>query len=61
VAAVEGAIARVLTAQAAEVARYRAGETKLIGVLVGAAMRETQGAADAAIVRKVLMEALAAR
>jgi hypothetical protein len=60
-AAVEGAIARVLVAQAAEVARYRAGETKLIGVLVGAAMRETQGAADAATVRKVLMEALAAR
>jgi glutaminyl-tRNA synthetase len=59
-AAVERAIARVLAAQSAEVARYRAGETKLIGVLVGAAMRETQGAADAAAVRKALMEALAA-
>jgi glutaminyl-tRNA synthetase len=58
-AAVEGAIARVLTANAAEVARYRAGETKLIGVLVGAAMRETQGAADAGAVRKALMDALA--
>ena len=45
-------------AQAAEVARYRAGEKKLLGVLLGAAMRETQGAADAAAVREVLLEKL---
>jgi Asp-tRNA(Asn)/Glu-tRNA(Gln) amidotransferase B subunit len=59
-AAVTGAIARVFAAHDAEVKRYRGGETKLLGVLVGAAMRETQGAADAATVRKLLLEALGA-
>ncbi len=57
-AAVEGAVARVLGAQAAEVARYRSGEKKLLGFLLGAAMRETQGKADPALLRKVLQEAL---
>jgi Glu-tRNA(Gln) amidotransferase subunit E-like FAD-binding protein len=57
--AIDAAVARALAAQAAEVARYRAGEKKLFGVLLGAAMRETQGKADAAVVRKVLQEHLA--
>jgi glutaminyl-tRNA synthetase len=56
--AVEAAVARALAAQPREVERYRAGEKKLLGVLLGAAMRETQGAADAALVRKVLTEQL---
>jgi glutaminyl-tRNA synthetase len=56
--AVAAAIAKVLGAHAAEVARYRAGEAKLLGVLLGAAMRETQGTADAGAVRKALMEQL---
>jgi len=56
--AVEAAVTRALAAQAAEVARYRAGEKKLFGVLLGAAMRETGGAADAAAVRRVLEERL---
>jgi glutaminyl-tRNA synthetase len=58
-AAVADAVARVVSAHDAEVKRYRGGETKLLGVLLGAAMRETQGAADAATVRKLLLEALA--
>ena len=57
--AIDAAVARALAAQAAEVARYRAGEKKLFGVLLGAAMRETQGKADAAVVRKILQEHLA--
>jgi glutaminyl-tRNA synthetase len=57
-AAVDGAVARVLAAQAAEVARYRAGEKKLLGFLLGAAMRETQGKADPAALRKAIQEAL---
>ena len=57
-AAVEGAVARVLAAHAAEVARYRSGEKKLLGFLLGAAMRETQGKADPSAVRKALQEAL---
>ena len=56
--AVDAAIARVLAAQAAEVSRYRAGEKKLLGFLLGAAMRETQGKSDPAVVRKTLMSAL---
>jgi glutaminyl-tRNA synthetase len=56
--AVEAAVTRALAARAAEVARYRAGEKKLFGVLVGAAMKETAGTADAALVRKLLEERL---
>jgi glutaminyl-tRNA synthetase len=56
--AVEAAIAKVLESHAAEVARYRAGEKKLFGVLVGAAMKATGGAADAATVRQVLTKKL---
>jgi glutaminyl-tRNA synthetase len=57
--AVEAAVDRALAAQAKEVERYRAGEKKLLGVLLGAAMRESQGAADAALVRQVLLQRLA--
>jgi glutaminyl-tRNA synthetase len=56
--AVEVAVAKALAAHAKEVERYRAGEKKLLGVLIGAAMRETQGAADAALVRRVLLQQL---
>jgi glutaminyl-tRNA synthetase len=56
--AVEAAVAKALAAHAKEVERYRAGEKKLLGVLIGAAMRETQGAADAALVRRVLLQQL---
>jgi glutaminyl-tRNA synthetase len=56
--AVEAAVGRALAAKPAEVARYRAGEKKLFGVLVGAAMKEAGGTADAALVRKLLEERL---
>jgi glutaminyl-tRNA synthetase len=57
-AAVESAVARVLAAQAAEVARYRAGETKLLAFLFGAVMRETKGKASPDAIRNALTEAL---
>jgi Asp-tRNA(Asn)/Glu-tRNA(Gln) amidotransferase B subunit len=57
-AAVEAAVARALADHAREAERYRAGEKKLFGVLVGAAMKQTGGAADAALVRSVLEEKL---
>jgi glutaminyl-tRNA synthetase len=57
-AAVGAAVDRALARHGAEAARYRAGERKLLGVLVGAAMREIQGAADAATVRRLLEERL---
>jgi len=56
--AVEAAVRRALEAHPAEVARFRAGERKLLGVLVGAAMKAAGGAADAAVVRKALEERL---
>jgi glutaminyl-tRNA synthetase len=55
---VEQAVAAVFGRHAVEVARYRAGEAKLLGFLLGAAMRETQGAADPAVVREVLQARL---
>jgi glutaminyl-tRNA synthetase len=57
-AAVAAAVARALDAQAPQVERYRGGEKKLLGVLLGAAMRETGGKADAALVRQLLLERL---
>ncbi len=56
--AVAAAVDRALAAHAAEVARYRAGEKKLLGVLLGAAMREARGSADAALVRAALLARL---
>jgi glutaminyl-tRNA synthetase len=56
--AVEAAVEKVLSAHAKEAERYRAGEKKLLGVLVGAAMKASGGAADAALVRKVLEDKL---
>jgi len=56
--ALDAAVGRALAAHAAEAQRYRAGEKKLLGVLLGAVMRETQGAADAGEVRKLLQERL---
>jgi glutaminyl-tRNA synthetase len=55
---IDAAVRRVLESHPAEVARYRAGEKKLLGVLIGAAMRETQGVVDAASVRRMLTERL---
>jgi glutaminyl-tRNA synthetase len=56
--ALETAIAAALAAHAREVERYRAGEKKLFGALLGAVMRATQGAADPAVVRQMLQERL---
>jgi glutaminyl-tRNA synthetase len=56
--AVESAVDRALAASPREVERYRAGEKKLLGVLLGAAMRETQGTADPALVRQILQKRL---
>jgi glutaminyl-tRNA synthetase len=58
--ALDAAVARTLAARKSEADRYRAGEKKLLGVLLGAVMRETGGAADPATVRELLEERLAA-
>lgn len=58
--ALEALVAKVLDAHPEEQARYRAGEQKLIGFLVGRVMRESGGSADAAQVRALLEAKLSA-
>ncbi len=52
------AIDRVLADHPDEAARYREGQTQLIGWFIGQVMRETRGKANPGIVRQVLMERL---
>jgi glutaminyl-tRNA synthetase len=54
---IAAAVVEVIQAHAAEVARYRSGETKLIAVLLGAAMRTLKGA-DPQAVRAALLQQL---
>jgi glutaminyl-tRNA synthetase len=53
------AVEEVLKAHPSEVQRYRSGEEKLLGVLMGAAMKAVRGAADAGAVRQALLQRLA--
>lgn len=55
------AVTRVLDAHPAEVARYLAGEEKLLKFLMGMVMREMRGQADAQVVARLLAEQLARR
>ena len=56
--AIATAVAAVLSAHTAEVARYRAGEAKLLAFFIGKAMAQLRGAGDAAAVRAQLQQAL---
>jgi aspartyl-tRNA(Asn)/glutamyl-tRNA(Gln) amidotransferase subunit B len=56
--ALEGWVAEVLAAHPTEVARYRAGETKLLGFLTGQVMKRSQGKADPKAVQPVLVRKL---
>jgi glutaminyl-tRNA synthetase len=58
-AALSVAVDAVLAAHPAEVARLQAGEQKLIGVLIGAVMREMRSGADPAAVRRAVVARLA--
>jgi glutaminyl-tRNA synthetase len=58
--ALEGWVDAVIAAHPDEVARLRAGETKLIGFLVGQIMKRSQGKADPKGVQPVLMRRLEA-
>jgi aspartyl-tRNA(Asn)/glutamyl-tRNA(Gln) amidotransferase subunit B len=58
--AVTGWVDDVIAGNAAEVARYRGGETKLLQFFVGQVMKTSRGKADPHFVRKVLEERLAA-
>jgi len=56
--AIGGWIRETLDAYPAEVARYQAGETKLMGFLVGQVMKRSNGKADPKLVNAALTEAL---
>ena len=47
-------VERVIAAHADKVAQYRAGKTGLLGFFTGQVMRETSGAANAAVVQELL-------
>jgi aspartyl-tRNA(Asn)/glutamyl-tRNA(Gln) amidotransferase subunit B len=56
--ALTGWVEEVLSAHPAEVARYRGGETKLMGFFVGQVMKRSKGKADPKGVQPVLQEKL---
>ena len=56
--AIEQAIDAVLTKASDEVARYKAGQTKLMGFFVGQVMKATQGKANPKIVNEILANKL---
>lgn len=51
-------VERVISANADKAAQYRAGKTGLLGFFTGQVMRETKGAANAAVVQELLTQAL---
>ena len=55
---IDDAVAAILEANPAELARYRGGETKLFGFFMGQVMRATQGKADPNAARQRLQELL---
>ncbi len=57
--AIDGWVRETLEAHPAEVARYKAGETKLMGFLVGQVMKRSKGKADPKAVNAALAAALA--
>jgi aspartyl-tRNA(Asn)/glutamyl-tRNA(Gln) amidotransferase subunit B len=59
--ALGGWVEEVLAAHPAEVARFRGGETRLLGFFVGQVMKRSQGTADPKGVQPVLQERLARR
>jgi aspartyl-tRNA(Asn)/glutamyl-tRNA(Gln) amidotransferase subunit B len=59
-AALEQAIDRILETHPDELARYRNGQTKLMGFFVGQVMRATQGKGNPQIVNQLLKTKLEA-
>ena len=57
--AIDGWVRETLAAHPAEVARYKAGEVKLMGFLVGQVMKRSKGKADPKAVNAALTATLA--
>lgn len=58
--ALEGEIDDIITAHPDEVARFKAGNTKLMGFFVGQVMKATQGKANPKLVNQILSKKLSA-
>jgi aspartyl-tRNA(Asn)/glutamyl-tRNA(Gln) amidotransferase subunit B len=58
--AIEQWVREVIEASPVEVARYRGGETKLLGFFTGQVMKRSKGKADPKAVNAALMSALGA-
>ncbi len=56
--AIESAVDSILASNPDAIERYRAGEQKVVGFLVGQVMRATSGKADPKLVNKLLGEKL---
>ncbi len=56
--AIEAAVDAAIADNPDAVDRYRAGEQKVVGFLVGQVMRATQGKADPTVVNRLLQEKL---
>ncbi len=59
-AAIQAAVDAVLAALPGEADRFRAGEQKLLGVFIGAVLKQMRGSADAGAVRQSLLDRLKA-
>ena len=51
-------VTEVLAKHSEEVSRYRGGESKILGYLVGQVMHSSRGTADPRLVRDLLIEQL---
>ena len=56
--ALEAAVSEVLDSQLEAVERYRSGEQKVLGFLVGLVMKSTGGKADPKLVNQILRQRL---
>ncbi len=54
----ENIVSQILDSHPDEIARYKAGDQKLIGFFVGQAMKETKGKANPKVVNELLRKAL---
>jgi len=57
-AAISDAVAQILSENEAQVKEFLAGKEKVLGFLVGQAMRRMKGKADPAILNRILREKL---
>ena len=58
-AAIEAVVDRIIATNADAVARYKAGNTKLMGFFVGQCMKEMRGQGNPQVINRIVAEKLA--